>query len=261
MHYLRLLWLYIRLGAMNEMQYRANFFVQMVDTIVKLGAALAALQIVFSHTDTLGGWNVVQLRALLGVFFLVGGLINMIIEPSMMRLMEDVRKGTLDFTLLKPEDAQVLVSAQQVEIWKLAEVLMGCGILIVSLCQLAEPVSARQVALFGVTLLSGIAIVYSFWLMLATSVFWFIKITNILVIFESMYQAGRWPLGLYPSWLRTALTFAVPVAAAVTIPAEALLGRLNVETALIAMASAAAMLLLSRWLWTRGVSRYSGASS
>jgi ABC-2 type transport system permease protein len=261
MHYLRLLWLYVRLGAMSEMQYRANFFVQIIDSLAKIGTALGALQIVFTHTDTIGGWNAIQLRALLGVFFLVGGLINMILEPSMMRLMEDVRKGTLDFTLLKPEDAQVLVSAQQVEIWKIADVLMGFGILGVSLYQLAEPIGVRQVLLFGMTLLSGGAIVYSFWLMLATCVFWFIKITNILVIFESMYQAGRWPLGLYPYWLKTTLTFAVPVAAAVTIPAEALVGRLNNETALFAAGLAVVMLLASRWFWTVGVRHYSGASS
>lgn len=261
MHYLRLLWVYIRLGAMGEMQYRANFFVQLIDSVVKIGTALGALAIVFAHTTELAGWKIAELRALLGVFFLVGGLINTILEPSMMRLMEDVRKGTLDFTLLKPEDSQVLVSAQQVEIWKLADVLIGFAILVFSLWQLAEPIGVRQVILFGLTLLSGGAIVYSFWLMLATCAFWFVKITNILVIFESMYQAGRWPLALYPGWLQTALTFAVPVAVAVTVPAEALVGRLNGQTALVSALLAVAALALSRWFWLLGIKHYSGASA
>ena len=64
-----------------------------------------------------------------------------------------------------------------------------------------------QVLKFGAMLLSGGAIVYSFWLSLATLVFWFVKITNILVIFESTYEAGRWPLVIYPGWLRASLTF------------------------------------------------------
>ena len=195
------------------------------------------------------------------MFFIVGGFVNMIIEPSMLRLMEDVRKGTLDYTLLKPEDAQILVSAREIELWKLADILLGVGILGVALWQMSQRIDAGRAALFGITLLSGGAIVYSFWLMLTTCSFWFVKITNILHIFESVYQAGRWPLGLYPRFLRQALTFAVPVAVAVTIPAEALVARLDAQTAAIVAGFALLALLLSRWFWTVGVRNYSGASA
>ena len=96
---------------------------------MKIGAALATLAVVYSHTKTLGDWSEVQLRALLGVFFIVGGAINICLEPSMVRLMQDVRKGTLDFTLLKPEDSQLLVSFREFELWKLTDVCIGLAIL------------------------------------------------------------------------------------------------------------------------------------
>src|SRR5690242_18436292 len=105
MNYLRIIWIYVRLGALGELQYRANFFIQLFDSAIKIGAALTTLAVVYSHTEKLGGWTSTELRALVGVFFVVGGLINIVLEPSMMRLMQDVRKGTLDFTLLKPEDS------------------------------------------------------------------------------------------------------------------------------------------------------------
>ena len=63
------------------------------------------------------------------------------------------------------------------------------------------------------------------------------------MIFQSMYEAGRWPVSLYPGWLRFALTFLVPVAFATTVPAEALTGRLNGQTLLGAVALAAALLV------------------
>jgi len=52
--------------------------------------------------------------------------------------------------------------------------------------------------------------------MLATCTFWFVRMDNILFIFQAMYDAGRWPLSIYPAWLRIMLTFLVPVAFAVT---------------------------------------------
>jgi ABC-2 type transport system permease protein len=95
-------------------------------------------------------------------------------------------------------------------------------------------------------LMAGGVIVYSFWLILATLSFWFLRVENILVIFQSVYEAGRWPVSIYPAWLRFGLTLIVPVAFAVTVPAEALTGRLDWATALTALALAA---VLRRLIW------------
>lgn len=261
MTYLRLIWVFFRLGALTELEYRANFLIQLLQSGLGLLLALGGLSIVFDHTATLGGWRQPELLALLGVYFLVGGAINLVIQPSMQRLMEQVRLGTLDFTLVKPADAQVLVSVQQVQVWKLVDVALGIGLLVVALARLGREIGAGQALAFLVALGAGGAIVYSFWIFLATCSFWFVRLENILVIFQSMYEAGRWPVGIYPPWLRYALTFLVPVAFATTVPAEALAGRLEARTLLGAVALAAALLAASRWFWRIGIRHYSGASA
>lgn len=258
---LRIVWTFFRLGVLNELGYRANFFIQLFQSLLELGAAIAGVAIVFSHTEELGGWRQAELIALLGVYFLVGGLIRTLIQPSMQRFMEQVRLGTLDFTLTKPEDAQLLVSIQQVQIWKLTDVVLGVITLGVALARLDESLGVAGAVAFGVALLAGGAIVYSFWLMLATCAFWFVRVENILVIFQSMYEAGRWPVGIYPGWLRLSLTFLVPVAFATTVPAEALSGRLTTTTLLGAIALALALLAASRLFWRTGLRHYSGASA
>ena len=76
-----------------------------------------------------------------------------------------------------------------------------------------------------------------------------------------MYEAGRWPISLYPGWLRFALTFIIPVAFAVTVPTEALTGRLSGTTVLGGVALSAALLVVSRLIWLRGLRQCSGASA
>ena len=261
MNYARLLWVFFRIGVMSELAYRVNFFVQLFQSVLSLITALGGLAVIFSYTDRLGGWRPDELLALVGVYFLVGGLIQFIIQPSMERLIESVREGTLDFTLTKPEDSQLLVSVQQVEIWKLTDVVLGFGVMAVALVRLGESVGPGQAVTFAIALLAGGMIVYSFWLILATCSFWFVKVENILVIFQSMYEAGRWPVSLYPQWLRFALTFIVPVAFATTVPAQALAGRLTWQTLLGAVVLAIAMLVASRLFWRIGIRYYSGASA
>ena len=76
-----------------------------------------------------------------------------------------------------------------------------------------------------------------------------------------MYQSGRWPVTIYPGWLRIGLTFLVPIAFAVTVPAEALTSRLTVETLVLALAFAVVLCSVTRWFWRTGLRHYSGASA
>jgi ABC-2 type transport system permease protein len=257
----RVLWVFFRLGVLNELQYRVNFVVQLFQSLLGLATSLATLAVVFAQTSAVNGWRSPELLAVLGTYFLVGGAIRLVIQPSMQQLMEDVRQGTLDFTLTKPQDAQLLVSIRQVQVWKLVDVAMGLGVVIVALVQMQATIGPWQALSFLVALLCGGAIVYSFLLALTTCAFWFVRVENILVIFESVYEAGRWPVGIYPGWLRLMLTFIVPVAFAITVPAEAMTGRLTWPVLLGAVALAVAMLVGSRLFWRLGVRRYSGASS
>jgi len=195
------------------------------------------------------------------VYFLVGSIIGLVIQPSMQRLMEDVREGTLDFSLIKPADAQFLVSVRQFQLWKGVDLLIGLGLLMVALRDLGSQMGPAAAAAFVTALAAGGVIVYSFWMMLSTLTFWVVRAENILVIFESVYQAGRWPLSIYPSWLRYGLTFVVPVAFATSIPVEALSGRLSPASLAGAVVLAASLLWLCRRFWLRGLKHYSGASA
>ncbi len=261
MNYLRLFGVYVRINVLGEMAYRVNFYVQLLQSLVELGTAIAGLAVIFTYTDTLRGWTPDEMLALVGVYFMAGGVIGLVIEPSLEQFITSVRDGSLDFTLTKPEDAQFLVSLQTVNIWRVIDIVMGAAVLGTALVRLGEKIGAGQALSFGLMSLSGLVIIYSFWLILATLAFWFVRVENILVIFQSMYEAGRWPISLYPGWLRFALTFIVPVAFATTMPAEALTGRLALPTIAGALGLAVSLAVLSRILWRIGLRHYAGASA
>lgn len=261
MKYLRLFTAFFRVAITGEVAYRVNFFWQLAQTLISLAVSLAGLAVIFSYTDTLGGWRPGEILALVGVYFLVGGIIGLVIQPGMEQLIASVRDGTLDYTLTKPEDAQLIVSIRSIDLWRLIDVALGLGVLATALIRLGANIGGWQAGAFILMLAAGGFIIYSFFLMLATLAFWFVRIENILVIFQSMYEAGRWPVSLYPGWLRYGLTFIIPIAIATTIPAGALTGRLNWPTLLGAVAAAVALIIVSRAIWRFGLRHYSGASA
>jgi ABC-2 type transport system permease protein len=258
---LRLAWSYLRIGILNEFQYRANLFIQILQTFIALAVGLIGLQLVFDQTSQLGGWSKSELLAVMGVYILMGGVIRAAIQPNMERLMEDIRQGTLDFALTKPADAQLLVSVREFRLWQTVDVLTGAIVVGVALAQLNWSLSVLSALGFVTALVMGAALTYCFWLMITTTAFWFIRVNDIANLFEGLYAAGRWPVDIYPLWLRTGLTFLVPVAFAVTIPASALTGRLTIETWLGALGLTVFFLVISRLFWRRGLKNYSGASA
>lgn len=257
---LRLVWTFTRLSALNELQYRANFFMRLFSSLLTLANGLIGLALVFYHTESLAGWEPMELLVVVGVYTLIGGLIRALIQPNMWRIMEGVHEGTLDFTLTKPEDSQLLVSMANFELWKLVDVIIGITVLGYAVSKLGSRVGMAEAVIFAMVLTCGGLMVYSLWLAIATTSFWVVRIWSLFDFFENMYQAGRWPVGIYPSWLRMILTFLVPVAFAVTAPAEALTARLTSQTLLLALALATFALVASRMFWKFGLRNYTGAS-
>lgn len=258
---MRIAWLYYRLAALNELQYRANFFFQLFQAVIAFGTGLAVIALVFSHTNRLNGWDAYELLALFGVQMALAGLIHALVQPPMQKLMDDVREGTLDYVLTKPADAQLLVSVREARIWRLVDALGGFAVVAYAVTHVERSVGVADALGFALTLFLGATMLYSFWLVLATMAFWVVRIWAIGDLFEGLYQTGRWPIGIYPGWLRYGLTFLVPIGFAVTVPAEAVTSRLEWESALGALLFAVALAVVARRIFRFGLTRYSGASA
>lgn len=258
---LRLFSVLLRLNAMNEFQYRANFFLQLVQSALELVTGLAGLALVFQHTQLLAGWEPAELLTVLGVYLFFMGFLNFGVTPNLYRLMESVQEGTLDQTLARPVDAQLLVSISQFQIWKLIDVVQGIAVILASVYLRGASVGMADAGAFALALLCGGALIYSVWFILACSAFWFVRVWSVMDVLEGVSLAGRWPMGIYPGWLQIGLTFLIPVGVAVTVPAQALTGRLTAAALGLLVGLAVVGFVAARLIWRRGLRAYSGASA
>lgn len=258
---LRVALLHLRIGVMNDLHYRVNFVLQLLQSVLSLAIGLVVLGLVYSHTTELNGWSQPELLAVLGTQILMGGVIRALIQPNMMRLTEDVVQGKLDHALTKPVDAQMLVSVREVQVWQAVDIVSGAIVIVVALVRLGGDLGALDAVAFAVALVFGAVLLYCFWLLLATGSFWIVRMWFLPELFEGVFQTGRWPVGIYPDWLRFGVTFLVPIAFAITVPAEALTARLEWQTLLLAAAFAVALFAATRWFWRFGLRSYTGASA
>lgn len=259
--YLRIFRTFLVAEMKNEMAYRLNMALSVFEMVLVMGTSLGAVLVLFTHTSALNGWTLPQMIALTGVYYLIQGGVNFVFGPSFERLMEQVRMGTLDFTLLKPASAQVLVSTRHFSVMRLADLVMGLAIVAVGLYLLSATVTPWGLVTFLVTLVAGVMLVYALLLSLVTLSFWFVRIDNIMAIFWAFTEAGRFPIDLYPGWLRFTLATVVPIGIAVTVPAEAIAGRMPPETFVGMLAGTVVVVAAASWFWRLGLRNYTGASA
>ncbi|ACG71670.1 protein of unknown function DUF990 [Anaeromyxobacter sp. K] len=259
--YLRLLAVQFRASAAVAMQYRVEFLVEGALALFWTGWSLVPLLVVYGSRDAVAGWSFDEALVVMGWFTLMKGVLEGAVNPSLTTVVEHIRKGTLDFVLLKPADAQFLVSTAKFEPWRIIDVLGGLVIFAVAFHRMGRPPAAGGV--LAACLLFGAAtvILYSLWIIVVAAAFFVVKVDNLSFLFVSIYDAARWPASVFRGALRVIFTFIVPLAVMTTFPAEALLGRLAPPRALLIAAGAVAFAGLARAVWLRSISRYTSASS
>src|SRR5512141_426689 len=244
------------------MQYRLDFLVQGGLALFWTSWSLVPILVVFGNRKGIAGWSFEEALVVIGWFMVMKGILEGAVNPSLASVVEHIRKGTLDFVLLKPADAQFLVSTQKFQPWRVVDAIAGVVVFVVAFRRLARwPEPAHVLAAL---LLLGCAalILYSLWILVISAAFFVVKVDNLSYLFVSIFDAARWPADVFRGALRVVFTFVIPLAVMTTFPARALLGKdFGLPQAAAALAGALAFAGFSRFVWLRSIGRYTSASS
>jgi ABC-2 type transport system permease protein len=259
--YLRLLAIQLRISVASAIAYRANFIIEGVMSVVWLGLTLFPLLVVYGDRAAVNGWDLPSALIVMAYFTALRALLEGVVSPSLTALVEKIRDGSFDYVLLKPIDAQVVVSASRYEPWKLFDLAGAIAIAIYAFVKRGYAPTPSQLALGLGMFVAGTVAMYSLWIVCAAASFWVGRLDNLMFLLGSIFDTARWPVYVFPGLWRFVFTFVIPVAVMTTFPAMALLGTLDTEKILATIAGALFMLVISRLVWRSAIRNYTSASS
>jgi ABC-2 type transport system permease protein len=207
------------------------------------------------------GWGFDQALVVLGWFLAMKGVLEGAVNPSLASVVEHIRKGTLDLVLLKPADAQFLVSTAKFAPWHVVDLAAGVGVVAWAFSRMGRWPSPAEVGAAGLLTVSAIAVLYSLWILVVSAAFFVVKVDNLSFLFLSIFDAARWPVSVFTGFWRVVFTVVIPLALMTTFPAEALLGRIRPGAVALAVAGSLAFIASARVVWLRAIARYTSASS
>ena len=261
MRTLKLLSAFFKVNVQLALAYRADTIVNILLNLMWLGWELLSLNIIFSHTTTLGGWGLGELIALLGVFRLVNTMMIALIWPNTEKFNQSIRDGSMDYTILQPVNTMFLVTFSRITVWRIWDLLLAIVLIVIGINMSGDIVTPLQILTFILLATSGMIVIYSLWIVLIALTFWFTKFDNNVTILHALLDAGRYPATVYPAWLQVIVTFIIPIAVATTIPLQALRGALSLNQVVLYFFIGIISFLVASRVWKVGLKQYSGASS
>jgi ABC-2 type transport system permease protein len=261
MRYLRLVGVQLRTSVAQAMAYRANFIVQGLTSIAWLALALLPLIVLFDKRESVAGWSRSDALIVMAYFMGVKAVLEGVVSPSLVDLVERIRSGAFDYALLKPIDAQVLASASHYEPWKIFDLLGAIGVAVYAFSLRPHGPDLPDLALGILLFVAGVLAMYSLWIVCAAASFWVVRLDNLIYLLGAIFDTARFPVQIFQGVWRLVFTFVIPVAVMTTFPAMALLGRLDAAAALGTLGGTIAMLVISRLVWRSAIRNYTSASS
>lgn len=256
----RLLAASFAIATQRQLAHRANLLVEASMAAIGTGAGVASLGIVFAQVQTLAGWRLTEALVLLGLYQVVSGLLATFVEPNLVWFAGKVTGGALDDLLLQPVPSLYLASLGTCAPWSLAPAATGLVVLAAGLAGLGAALTPGRLVAGVLLLLVGLVLGWAARVLMASLAFWAPGFDPSL-LYNALWQLGRYPVGIYHPLARRLLTWVVPVAFIATFPAQALAR--GVPSALLAggLAAAAGAVLAAILAWRAGLRRYTSATS
>lgn len=255
-------WLgYVRASLVREMEFRGNFLLGIVRQGLWLGTYILLIEIIFYNTSSLAGWDRTSMFILLALSRLIEGIMAVLFVDNIIHVSELVQKGTFDFILAKPLPKQFATFFGRVHLGSIGNIAAGLFLLLYAILQEPSVITMPHVLLAAILAGMGIVTYYSLLVIVASLVFYIERIES-LWSFEMLFSEPlTMPFDVFPRGARLTITYLLPLAFVVFVPAQALTNRLVWWQVPLALAIMLLFLLLANLAWRAGLKRYSSASS
>ncbi|MDA5283960.1 MULTISPECIES: ABC transporter permease [unclassified Streptomyces] len=258
--------LIVTMWIRSTMTYRTSFFLATFGNAAITLLDFAAIAIMFSHVDALGGFTLPEIALLYGSCSASLGLADLLLGNTD-RIGSRIRDGSLDTMLVRPVPVLAQVAADRFALRRLGRIVQGLGVLTWAVSALDVDWTVGKVLLVPVMILAGAGIFGA--VMVAGAAFQFAA-GDAAEVQNSFTYGGctmlQYPPTVFAKDLLRGVTFIVPLAFVNWLPALYVLGRpdplgLPQWAAFVSPLVAFLVFLPASLAWRAGVRSYRSTGS
>jgi ABC-2 type transport system permease protein len=257
---LKIFWQIVKINVKKSLIYRINFLITFIAMILWIGLYVVFFEVIFSHIDSLAGWEKEEVMIFLAFYYLFQGFRNIFYSDGFDGFGRKIRRGEIDPYLTKPASLQMLSFLQDVRFDHLIDLVMT-GLLFLYIALAYDYSFSLPFLAMGILLcILGTLLFYGVLLMIASFVFYIEKLDSLNSIVWNITQVSRYPRQIYTKLGKIIFQFIFPIALITSIPAEMTLANNEWEVLIYFCVISVVALFLGNFFFSRGVKHYDSAN-
>lgn len=256
--YLKFLQQYIK----TLMEYRADFILGLVGFLFVQSVGVIFIGLIFNAIPSLKGWSFYEILFIYGFAQIPRGIDHVLTDQLWIFSWQTIVEGKFDKYLVRPLNPLFQVIVEKFQPDGFGEIIIGSVLLIFSGVRLGLEVNFVKIILLIIVIIFASFIYTAIKLAVTSIAFWVKFAQSYLFMVYQLSTFVKYPITIYPAWIKGILTFIIPFAFTGYFPSAYFLGRGSfVSGILMTCIVGIVSLFVAYRIWLVGMSRYESTGS
>lgn len=251
---------FVKTALIRDAEFRGDFLAGFAAGFGWLLFMFSIAEVVFQHTNSLGGWGKQDIQALIFAWTISQEMFIAFFYYGLKQLSTLIHKGDFDVYIIRPFSALWQIAVSRFRLPACINIGINAALFTGFLVTTGYEISASQIVWFLIVLPAAVAGRFAIMLAMQSLGFWFINVDNVNVVYDSLMEIARYPTLVFRSFELLLFT-AIPLAYLGNTQTQILMGAPPLHTALITYAGVLGALAVAVAMYKTGVRMYSSASS
>lgn len=261
LHYLRIWLASARYSVVRAMMFRGDFIMWTLVELFWMIVNIAAIAVIYRHTDAIAGWSQYEMLLLIGTSMLVQRLIMGFFWSNLFEMGRNIRSGHFDFFLAQPGHPLFMASTRKLDLDGLLNVFVALAVVVYSARELGLSPTPLTLLAYAGFIACGLALNYAILLVVTSISFWTIGSQGAEGGYFTLSEFSRLPREAFRGVANVIFVWILPSVVVSNVPARVLIHGFEPVYAAWLVLATAGWLAFSIWFFHRGLRRYASASS
>lgn len=263
MRYVHLYFTCIKRSMISRLEYKKDTVVALFSFFFSNLCSLAAVYFILQAIPALAGYTLAEVGFFYGFSMLPISLDHLFSDEFWLVAYRRVKDGDMDMHFLRPVPVIFQIFAETFQPEGFGEMILGVALIAVCAGQLTVSLTVGALAVLCVGVVFGAVIITSLKVAIAALAFIFKRSGPLLQIIYNFSNYAKYPLAIYPFFIRTLLIFVLPFGLFISLPVDTLLNGAHDHwlLSLAIIGAAAVFFALALWIWTCCERRYESTGS
>lgn len=244
------------------MEYRGDFILGIIGFLFVQTVGVIFLKLIFNIIPSLSGWSFYEILFIYGFAQIPRGIDHVFTDYLWIFSWKTIVKGEFDRYLLRPLNPLFQVICERFQLDGFGEILVGISLVVMASIELKIQYSFSKIITFLFVVLCATFIYTAIKLAVASLAFWVKFAQSYLYMVYQLSGFAKYPVTIYPTPVKSILTFIIPFAFTGFYPGSYFLGKESAWMGVwMVLIIAIIMMSIAYQIWLQGMKVYESSGN